>query len=289
MRSSVDEPFSPTHVCFAAAVEELGPKGTTPGSASSKKAGQHLHKRAATDPVGEELDPSASTNASSPRHPKRKRALVNRSPTQQEPQHQQQQRRQNSSPSGSDQSSGSGSGPELQPASAHPQPSWRQQEQLEPEEEAPRASARPRSQSRPFSRSGSQTHTQAAERDPSARFRPHHHYPSRDSHEARQAAPSRGHSGERSPSRFGPGGFPSTADHRAPGAGPAAGRRGPDRADRHSPGPERAGRDRSAGAYSHYDGSQTHMGRQRPQHPQVRVLACDAPLLLEALASPCRF
>lgn len=274
----------------AAAGEELDPKGTTPGSASSKKAKQHPHKHAATAPVGEELDPSANKDASSPRHAKRSKggggpadaiaptsSGLNRSSTQEQGTQHQQQQQQHSSPSGSDQSSGSGSGPEAQPASAHPQPSWRQQEQLEPEEEAPRAAAPlPRALSRPFSRSGSQTHTsaQAAEQDPSARFRPHHHHPSRDSHEAqpRQSALSRGLPHEPSPRHANADGVFSAADHRDRGPGHAAASRGPDRADRHSPGPERARRDRSEGGYPHYNGPQSHMDRRRPQHPQVTGL-----------------
>lgn len=291
LSSSVCWKSHPFQICFdpcsAAAGEELDLKGTTPGSASSKKAKQHLHKRAANTPVGEELDPSANNDASSPKHPKHKREGVvpadatppsssglNRSLTHKRGTQHQQQQRQQSSPSGSDQSSGSGLGPEAQPASAHPQPSWRQQEQLEPEEEAPRAAApRPRSQSRPFSRSGSQTHTsaQAAERDPSARFRPHHH-PSRDSHEAHpgQSALGRGLPHEPTPRHASAGGLLATADHRDHlGAGHAAASRGPDRADRHSPGPEQARQDQSEGRYRHYEGAQTHMDRQRPQHPQV--------------------
>lgn len=304
--------------CFAAEGDELDLKGTTPGSASSTKAKQHQHasshKRAAAAPVGEELDPSANTNAPSPRYPKRKRGRgvsahatpptssgdphappsliehargqqspaqqavdskeLNRSTTHPQGSRHRQQQQHHPSPSGSDQSSGSASGSETRPASrsAHPQPSWRQQEQQEPEEEAPREAVRARSQSRPFSRAGSHTQTsaQACERDSAARFRPRH--PSRESHEAhaRQSAPGRRPSCDPSPRHGGTGGLPGISDPRAWQGGSAALSRGPDRADRlrHKPDPERARQDQSACGYLPYNG-QMHMGRPRPQHPQV--------------------
>ena len=145
---------------------------------------------------------------------------LNRSPTNpQETHHHQQQKQQqlSGSDSGSSHSSSSDSG--SHPASAHPLPSWRQQERQEPEEEAEAEAARPRSQSRPYSRSGSQTHNSAQAGNPDGvagvrthprPHRPHHGSPKPHPHQSTSGRGPR----ERSLAYSGAGALPSAPDCR---------------------------------------------------------------------------
>ena len=95
---------------------------------------------------------------------------------QQEPQQQQQQQQQ--SP-GRYSSSGSGSGSDASASHPLPLPSWRQQEQLEPEEEAPRAEAKPSAQQGP-----SAAHIERAASPNQRHDRDHH----RSSHDGRHTS-----------------------------------------------------------------------------------------------------
>ena len=245
------------------------PEFVGPGSGDNVRQGPAEDPRLPQDQTSSER--KAAVNAESDRNPRDRQGI------QQQQQH---------SASGSELVSGSGSDPESQPAAALPLPSWRQQERLEPEQEAPRsghrADDRPRtdhragarSQARPFSRSGShhQQHVQSANQDAPTSSRSHHRAQRSLEKPVHQSASGRRHHHDRSSGNGSHESLPSPAAFRGRQDRSPFGNAGLDRSRFHQRSPElqqqQSSRVGDTRGHQHFHG-QLHTDRQYQQQSQV--------------------